>query len=176
MAPGPAPRQADDLFEVTVPPGVRAGDAMTVGLPGGKVHKIVVPPGLGPGLHFQIAVPHVEPTALEKVAQAAKVAATAVQKKAKDEAWEAKAKAATKSVLGAGSNFISGFKQGLKGDAQPSQAQPPPAAPDPQYVIAVVPAGLYPGSQMLVATPSGTLQVVVPPGAQPGSEVHHYLQ
>ncbi|KAG8462886.1 hypothetical protein KFE25_001659 [Diacronema lutheri] len=164
----------EELFEVTVPLGVKAGDLMTVGLPSGKVHTITVPPGLSAGMRFPIAAPK-QRSALDKAAESARRAVAAVEKKAKDEQWAAKAKGATLSVVSAGSNFVAGFKKGLAGETPPPPPPPYAARAEPEaggMVVAIIPEGLSPGSVMLVATPAGQMQVTVPSGARPGNELH----
>lgn len=187
------------VYEVRVPDGLKPGDQFTLGLPDGAVRTLTVPAGVRGGMTFHVSV---EPTVLEKVADAAKRAAAALQQKAKEEQWEAKAKAAASTIATAGANFIAGFKQGLAADPAPASApaahgqerlaapprrslpaardQPPPYAAPPggshdatsRVVVCIVPDGLEPGSQMLVPTPVGMMQTTVPPGLRPGSELH----
>jgi hypothetical protein len=170
----------DEIFEVTIPSGVFPGDQMTVGLPDGQIHTLVVPRGVHPGAKVQIAVPPKPPSTLGKLTESAKRAASAVQQKARDEQWDAKAKAATKAVVSTGAGFISGFKQGLQGTPRASEPRlplppplpPPYAVPAERFVVAIVPEGFSPGMQMIVSTPEGYRQVTVPQGFGAGSELH----
>lgn len=187
------------MYQVTVPRGLKPGDAFTLGLPSGAVRTLIVPSGVHGGMTYEIAI---QPSALEKVAESAGavgksigarlgLAAAAVKHKAREEQWERKAQAATRSVMGAGANFVSGFKQGLAAEPRPAPARqtgdgeeprPYPAAPpalgdaggnlSDRMVVCIVPEGLAPGAQMIVATPEGPMQTTVPPGARPGSEIH----
>jgi len=195
MAQTPRVDQHLDYYDVRIPQGVRPGDRMTFGLPDGRVETMVVPAGAHPGTNVQVGVMRKEAGVLDKLATGAKSTLAQVQKKAKDEQWERKARhlaqTAVSTSVSVGSKFVAGFKQGLAGDSTGASqgpagarreglppgatgsALPPPPPPPyvPRSVVAIVPAGLGPGAEMLVATPEGTRQVRVPPGHGPGSQL-----
>ena len=172
----PTGARPDDIYEVTIPPNVHSGEMMTIGLPDGRVQTLVVPQGLGPGAKVQLAVPP-KHGPLESIADAAKRAAQAVQDKAAREQWELKAKMAASSALTAGSNFIAGFKDGLKGDNHHAARTPAPAVvqspesgqrasdandePPPYFPLAA-------GGAASTSAPERIVVAIVPEGGVPG--------
>jgi len=63
-----------------------------------------------------------------------------------------------------------GVPRAANGDI-PAQPHSVPVHDGERHVVAIVPDGLEPGNQMLVATPLGFKQIVVPPGCYPGSQL-----
>jgi len=47
----------DQLLAITIPPGMSAGQALTVQAPDGQRLQITIPPGMGPGQQLQVAIP-----------------------------------------------------------------------------------------------------------------------
>ena len=66
------------MMQVTVPPGVSAGQTIMIATPAGQQLQVAVPAGVGPGQSFQVAVPAPAVATAVVVAVAAQTEVTVV--------------------------------------------------------------------------------------------------